>query len=68
MASARTKPALANDDKRDVGLGQCPADVFTKINPERDVIDIPKDAVASIPSRQAIKYPPRDGSGILSSI
>jgi hypothetical protein len=38
----RSKPALANDYKCDIGLGKDGINVFAKIDAQRDVIDIPK--------------------------
>jgi len=43
-------------------------DVFSKIDAQRDVIDIPEYGTDAVMSYKAIKYPPCDSCGIISSI
>ena len=38
----RSKPTFADDDERDIGLSKYGIDVFSEIDAQRDVIDIPK--------------------------
>jgi hypothetical protein len=64
----RSKPTLADDNKRDIGLSKDRIDVFSKIGAQRDVIDIPKYRITTIMSHETIEYPPCNPAGIISPI
>jgi len=66
--SSRSKPTFADYHKRDVGLGKDGIDVFTEIDTQWDIVDIPKYRITAITSHKTIEYPPGNGGGIISPI
>jgi hypothetical protein len=54
----RSKPTFADDDKSNICLSKYTIDVFSEIDANRNVIDIPKYSLGAIMSNKTIKYPP----------
>jgi hypothetical protein len=64
----RSKPTFADDDKSNICLSKYAIYVFSEIDANWDVIDIPKYRISTIISDKTIEYPPGNPGGIISPI
>ena len=64
----RSRPTFADDHEGDIRLSKYAIDVFSEIDTQRDVIDIPEYRITAVMSHETIEYPPRDCGRIISPI